>query len=98
MGMGGRNGENNCKLTTQPWNGGKEQNEFDRALRTFLEAEDHIGDLPFLTSSCTLQAKALTLQSQGHPWLFLLGRILPGKMAQPGTSRPQGGVGGAPKP
>lgn len=34
------NRENDCKLTTRPWNGGKEQNGLDRALKTFLEAED----------------------------------------------------------
>lgn len=34
------NGENDCKLTTLPWSGVKEQNGFDRDLRTFLEAED----------------------------------------------------------
>lgn len=79
VGIRGHKGENNCKLTTWPWNGGKEWNGFDRALRNFLEAEDHTRDLPFPTSSCTSQAEPLTLQALGHLWPSLFGRVLPGK-------------------
>lgn len=68
-----------------------EQNGLDRALRTFLEAEDQTRDLPFPTSTCTAQAEPLTLQALGPPWPPLLGRALPGETAQPGTFRPSRG-------
>lgn len=62
--------EDNCKLTTRPWKRGKEWNGFDRALRTFLEAEEHTGDWPFPTSSCTSQAEPPNHPGTGPPLAF----------------------------
>lgn len=93
-GLGQVMGGNICKLTTRPWNGGREWNGLDGALRTSSSLGSSMR-LPFPTSSCTSQAEPLTLQALGHLWPSLPGRVLPRKMAQAGTSRPHQG---APKP
>lgn len=64
------NGENDCKLTTWPWNGVKEQNGLDRALRTFLEAEDQTLRLAFSYFLSHITGRAPNPPGTGPPLAF----------------------------